>query len=68
MLTFASAKGRDPFTWALLGFIFGIFALLYVAFAPRLEVYTTQPVAQPENNLNRVSNLDRLSMTFRDIG
>jgi hypothetical protein len=56
----ASAKGRHPLPWALLGFVFGIFALLYVAFAPRLEAYRAQPVAQPES-------LDRVTMNFRNL-
>jgi hypothetical protein len=31
----AAAKGRDFITWLAIGFAGGIFALAYVAFAPR---------------------------------
>lgn len=33
----AAAKGRNPLAWGALGVVFGIFALAYVAFAPRAE-------------------------------
>lgn len=41
----AAAKGRNVPLWLGLGVVFGIFALAYVAFAPRIE--KVRPSTEP---------------------
>lgn len=59
----AAAKGRSFLAWFAIGVVGGVFALAYVAFAPRADAPAFAPIDNREARPERpaASALDRLS-------
>lgn len=52
---FAKMRGKNPYLWFFLGMLFGIFGLLYLIFAPKVQAArTSQRAEAPEEKAKTI--------------
>lgn len=44
---YAKAQGRNPWRWFVIGFLFGLFGLLFIFILPRMKKRRVQPAPSP---------------------